>query len=158
VHPNVFLTNAAPYFLWPRGDEHDQAYLLGIMNSIPFDWYARLFVEANMNYHILYGLRVPRPGKESELRQRVVEIAGRLAAEDDRYKEWGDAIGVECGSLDKDEQLYLVYELDAIVAHLYNLSSEQVEVIFETFHRGWNYRQRLDQVLEHYESWADRLG
>ena len=32
--PKVFLTNKAPYFLWSRGDEKDQAFFLGIMSSL----------------------------------------------------------------------------------------------------------------------------
>ena len=46
--PNVFLTNKAPHFLWPRGDERDQSYLLGVICSLPLDWYARRFVVCSM--------------------------------------------------------------------------------------------------------------
>src|SRR5207248_8173513 len=53
VPPKVFITNKGPYFLWPRGGELDQAYLLGILCSLPLDWYARSFVEINLNFHIL---------------------------------------------------------------------------------------------------------
>ena len=42
----VVLTNKAPFFLWPRGDERDQAYLLGVLSLIPLDWYARCVVGA----------------------------------------------------------------------------------------------------------------
>jgi hypothetical protein len=136
----------------------DQAYLLGVMNSIPFDWYSRLFVEANLNYHILYGLRVPRPGKGSKLRDRVIELSGRLASEDDHYQEWANAVGVSFGPLDEDDKLKKVYELDAVVAHLYGLSREQVEVIFETFHDGWNYRKRMQNVLDYYDEWKGRIS
>ena len=38
IPPEVFITNAGPYMLWPRGTEEDVAYLLGIMSSISFDW------------------------------------------------------------------------------------------------------------------------
>ncbi|MCY3698155.1 MAG: hypothetical protein OXH46_00775 [Gemmatimonadetes bacterium] len=40
VPPNTCLTDVAPYFLWPRGDEKDEAYLLGVISSISLDWYA----------------------------------------------------------------------------------------------------------------------
>ena len=52
---------------------------------------------------------------------------------------------------------YKIYELDAVVAHLYGLSRENLEVIFETFHDGWDYEERLERVLDYYSDWADRL-
>lgn len=156
VPSQVFLTNAAPYFLQPRGTAMDEAYLLGVMNSIPFDWYARLFVEANVNYHILYGFRVPRPGENSKLRERVIQLAGRLAAEDNRYADWADRVGVNYGPLDRNVQLDKIYELDAVISHLYGLTREHIEVIFETFHDKWDHRKRLARVLEYYDEWADR--
>ncbi|MFC7114032.1 hypothetical protein ACFQH2_02260 [Natronoarchaeum sp. GCM10025703] len=30
-------------------------------------------------------------------------------------------------------------------------------MIFETFHNGWDYEERLEHVLDYYASWADRL-
>src|SRR6185437_9775482 len=45
--PHIFITNAAPYLVWQRGDEKDQAYLLAVLSSLPADWYSRRFVEIN---------------------------------------------------------------------------------------------------------------
>ena len=101
---------------------------------------------------------MPRPGRKNTLRQRVVELSGRLAAVDDRYAEWADAVGVEYGPLGEDTKQQMIYELDAVVAHLYGLAREHVEIIFETFHEGWDYEKRLTAVLEYYDSWAERLG
>jgi hypothetical protein len=157
VRPNVFLTNKAPYFLWPRGDKKDEAYLLGVLNSIPLDWYARRFVEINLNYHILNSFPIPRPNANSRLRKRVVELSGRLAAKEDSYADWADTVGVDYGPIDEDDELEKIHELDAVVAHLYGLTREQVEVIFETFHDGWDYEGRLERVLDYHASWADRL-
>lgn len=147
VPPQVFLTNQAPFFLLPRGDERDEAYLLGVLSSIPLDWYARRYVETHVNYYILNPFPVPRPGREDPLWQRVVEIAGRLAAPDDRFAEWAGAVGVEHGPLPRDEKQGLVHELDALVASLYGLSEAQLVHIFKTFHRGWDYQDRLDSTL-----------
>jgi len=65
--PRVFITNKGPYFLWARGDEKDQAYLLGVLCSIPLDWYARRFVETTVNYHIINAFPIPRPGRDDLL-------------------------------------------------------------------------------------------
>jgi hypothetical protein len=158
VPEKSFLTDGSPYFLWPRGDQRDMSYLLGVISSIPFDWYARRFVETNVNLHLINSFPVPRPGRNNPVRHRVVQLSGRLAAVDDRYADWADAVSVEYGPLDDDSKQQKIYELDAVVAHLYGLTSEHVEVIFETFHRGWDYEERLAAVLDYYDSWAERLG
>jgi hypothetical protein len=155
--PETFLVEMAPYFIWPSGKRSDEAYLLGIMSSIPFDWYVRRFVETHLKYHILNALPVPRPGRDNKLRDRLVHLSGRLAAVDERYADWADEVGVEHGPLEEEEKKDKIYELDAVVAHLYGLSREHVEVIFETFHDGWDYEERLDRVLDYYASWADKL-
>ncbi|MFO8012448.1 MAG: hypothetical protein R6X20_03985, partial [Phycisphaerae bacterium] len=126
VPPKVFITNKGPYFLWPRGDEKDQAFLLGVLSSIPLDWYARRFVETTVNYHILNPFPVPRPGRDDALWRRTVELAGRLACPDDRFGEWAEAVGVEWGPLEANEKDNMIFELDAVVAHLYGLSEDHV--------------------------------
>lgn len=154
IPANVVVQNTAPVLVWPRGDQKDEAYLLGVLCSLPLDWYSRRFVEIHMNFHIFNGLPVPRPERNNPLWQRVVELAGRLAAVDDRYAEWADAVGVEYGPLDPDEKDAMIFELDAVVAHLYGLSEDQLTHIFETFHEGWDYKPRLNAVLTHYRRWS----
>ena len=165
VPPNVFITNKGPYFLWPRGeesiyphsDEKDQAFLLGILSSIPLDWYARRFVELSLNFFILNPFPIPRPPRENMLWQRVVQLAGRLACPDDRFADWANKVDVIYGPMDEDEKEDHIHELDAVVAHLYGLNEAQLVHIFETFHDGWDFDQRLSGVLHHYQFWRTRL-
>ena len=86
----------------------------------------------------------------------MVELAGHLACPDDRFAAWAEAVGVECGPLAADEKEDMIYELDAVVAHLYGLNEPQLVHIFETFHEGWNYEDRLKGVLGHYHAWLGR--
>jgi len=153
--PHVFATNKAPFLLWPRGDEMDQSYLLGVLCSIPLDWYIRRFIETTLNFFVFNPLPVPRPGRDHPLRQRVVELAGRLAAPDDRFADWAQAVGVDHGPLADDEKQAMICELDAVACHLYGLNQKQLTHIFETFHEGWDYTDRLKQTLEHYRSWRN---
>lgn len=156
VPPHIFITNQAPFFLWPRGDEKDQAFLLGVMASIPYDWYMRRFVETHVNYHILNPSPVPRPDRSDARWQRIVELVGQLATPDDRFASWAAAVGVEAGSVSEDEEDSLLAELDALVSHLYGLSESQVRHMFETFHEGWDPTERLEQVLAYFEEWTRR--
>ena len=156
IPPKVFITNKAPYFLWPRGDERDQAFLLGVLCSLPLDWYARCFVEISVNFFVINPFPVPRPCRDSKEWCRVVELAGRLACPDNRFDDWAQAVGVACGPLLDDEKLDLIHELDAVVAHLYGLNESQLVHIFETFHEGWDCEARLDSVLQHFKAWSRR--
>ena len=77
-------------------------------------------------------------------------IAGTLAAVDDKYGAWADAVGVPVGSVGDDEKPDLIAQLDAAVALLYGLDESDVRHIFETFHVGWDYSARLERVMDHY--------
>jgi hypothetical protein len=50
----------------------------------------------------------------------------------------------------------MIHELDAVVAHLYGLNENQLRHIFETFHEGWDYAQRLEETFKHYRAWQAR--
>jgi hypothetical protein len=152
VPPNIFIANQAPYLLWPRGDESDQAFLLGVLSSIPLDWYARRFVETHVSFFVLNPFPVPRPGRDHPLWQLVVQLAGRLASPDARFRAWAEAVGVAHGLLEQEEKDGMIHELDAAVAHLYGLNERQLVHIFETFHEGWNNQNRLDATLKHYNA------
>jgi hypothetical protein len=156
VSPNVFLANSAPYVLWSRGDERDAAFLLGVLSSVPLDWYARRFVELHLNFDVFNPFPVPRPGRDAPLWQAVVRLAGRLAASDERSAEWAERVGVGWGPLADDEKADMIAELDAVVAHLYGLTEGQLVHVFETFHEGWDYEPRLNAVLAHYREWGGR--
>jgi hypothetical protein len=82
-------------------------------------------------------------------------LAGRLAAVDTRYADWATAVGVPAGSFTTDlERLEAIAELDALAALLYGIPWGDVVHIFETFHRGWNYSDRLASVKVHYDRWS----
>lgn len=154
IPPNAVTMEKAPTLLWPRGTQRDQAFLLGCLCSIPLDWYARRWVETKVSFGILMSFPVPGVTAIGSLRTAVEDISARLAAVDSRYIEWATAVGVPVGGVGETEKDELVAELDAAVALLYGLDEDDVRVIFETFHEGWDYRPRLDAVMGHFR----RLG
>lgn len=131
VPPNVFLTNKAPYLTFVGGDERAQAACLGIMNSLPFDWQARRFVETNVNFFILESMAVPDLDEASLV--EVARAAARLSAVDDRFTDFAKATGVECGPLAEDERRHLRVEIDALVAHAWRLTEADLAVMFDDF-------------------------
>jgi hypothetical protein len=156
VPPKTMLVGGAPYLLRRGGSEVDEAFLLGVMSSIPFDWYARKVVELHLKLYILDSIPVPRPVPIDSRRKRIVTLAGRLAARDERYADWAHAIGVPVGTVTTpQERATMEVEIDALVAHLYGLSRTQIIHVFATFHRGWVFRPRLDAVLAYFDELGD---
>lgn len=157
IPPKTFVTNTAPTILFPRGDSKDEAFLLGILCSIPLDWCARRFVGLHLNLYIFNSLPIPRPKRTNILWERVVKISGRLASCDERYKDWANEVGVEYGPIDEESKQEKIYELDALAAHLYELSENQLTLIFKTFRKNWNYNDRLNKVLHYYKIWKNKF-
>lgn len=155
--PHVTLTHKAPYFYRALGTPKDEAFLVGVLSSIPFDWFARRFVDLTVSYGLLMAMPVPSGKNRPAVTNRVVETAARLAAVDERYTDWASSVGVSVGSVKSEaEKNDLIAELDALVSLLYGLDRDDVIHIFETFHRGWNYAERLNAVLRHFDSWKDQ--
>lgn len=158
VPGEVVITNQGPYLLWPHGQPSDEAYVLGVLSSMVLDWHARRVVELHLNFHILNSLPLPDPGPGNPVRDRVVEVAGRLAAVDERFAEWAVDVGVPVSSVnDEATKQHLIHELDACVAHLYGLDEDDLEVIYTTFDekRPDRYRDRLAAVLDHFRRLRD---
>ena len=131
VPPKVLLTNKAPYLTFVGGDETAQAAALGVLNSLPFDWQARRYVEINLNFFLLEGLIVP------DLADRdfaaISHTAAQLSAVDDRFTDFAAATGVSCGEPSDTEREHLRIEIDARVARAWDLEPEDLKVMFEDF-------------------------
>ena len=63
IPPEIFLTNKAPYLTFVDEDPLVMPACLALMNSLAFDWQARRFVETNVNFFILEGLKLPEVTK-----------------------------------------------------------------------------------------------
>ena len=145
------IVNQAPFLLRTAGSAVDDAYVIGILCAVPYDWQARRTVELHMTFEQFGQLSIPDPGEGHPVRDRVVEIAGRLAAVDERFAEWAAEVGVPVGSAnDETVKLDLVCELDACVAHLYGLDEDDLAVIYETFSETVDYSDRHAAVLAHF--------
>ena len=131
VPPGVFLTNTAPYLAFIDGDPMDQAACLGIMNSLPFDWQARRFIEIHANFFLLELLYLPDLD-DADFRA-ISQAAARLSAVDDRFADFAEATGVDYGPLDPADRSELRVDIDARVARAWNLTTGDLKVIFRDF-------------------------
>lgn len=131
IPPNTFLTNKAPYLAFVDGNHRERAACCAVMNSLPFDWQARRFVEINLNYFILELLTVPK--LSDPVYGELVELGARLSCPDERFAEVAEACGTTVDVLPDDERLALRARVDALVAHSYELTCDDLEVIFADF-------------------------
>jgi len=158
VPGGVVSVDMAPSLLWPKGTARDEAFLLGVLCSMILDWYARRVVELHVKFNVLNSFPIPDCDLTSDaVAARVVEIAGRLAAADDRFAGWAAEVGVPVGSVrDNATKQDLIAELDACVAHIYGLDEGDLAVIYDTFHEGADYSERHASVVQHFRRWERR--
>ena len=131
--PRTGLADTAPYLVFPRDQPVYVAYALGVLNSLPFDWQARRYVETHLDFFVLHLLCFP-PDEATDI-EAIATRAARLSCVDERFEEFAAATGVECGPLPQPERERLRAEIDALVAHGYGLTPDDLEVVFADFTR-----------------------
>ncbi|HXD71834.1 MAG TPA: hypothetical protein VN615_18340, partial [Gaiellales bacterium] len=147
--PRTALVHKAPGLVWPQGGSADVAFVLGMLCSLPFDWAARRRVEATMSFAILNGLPVPRAPRGHD---RIAHLAARLSCVDERYADFAREVGVEVGPMPLDERSDMEAEIDALVAHAYGLSENDLRVIFRDFTERAVPPAYRERVVEHYRA------
>jgi hypothetical protein len=147
IPPGSALVHGAHFIDFVEADPKREAFLLAVLCSIPFDWYARRWVELNVTFELLRSMPIPEYNPDDERQIRLIDLAGRLSAQDERFSEWASEVGVPIGKLTDDEMENSMIEIDALVADIYGLDATQLEVIFRTFHRGWAFHNRLTRTL-----------
>lgn len=146
--PKLFLANSAPYLAFVSGADKERAVCLAIMNSLPFDWQARRFVEIHVNFFILEGLIVPDLNDDDA--DAIAECAARLSCVDERFTDFASTFGLDPGPLPEDERERLRVEIDALVAHAWGLTSDDLDVLFRDFTLNavsTEYRRKLRERL-----------
>lgn len=133
-----FLTNTAPYLSFPTGDSLARAACLAVMNSLPFDWQARRFIELHVS------------SLTDDAYARIARAAARLSTVDDRFADFARETGVECGPLLDVDRTELRLEIDARVARAWGLGPDDLGVIYEDFTHSAlppAYRTRLSRRI-----------
>ena len=149
VPPQTPLTDRAPFVAFHLWGCLEQAFILGVFNSIPFDWQARRSVETTLNYFILNSLTFPP--LDNTPWERIGKLAARLSCVDDRFAEFATEAGVECGELTPAQRNDMRAEIDALVAHAYGLTADELRFIFTDFTQNAVPQMYRDQVLEKFE-------
>ena len=149
IPPFTPLTNAAPYLIFEGWKSLSIASVLGVMNSIPFDWESRRYIEINYNYFILNMLCFPP--MDNTPWQRIGKIAAQLSCVDERFADFAEEAGVECGPLTNAQRSEMRAEIDALVARAYDLREDELRFIFTDFTENAVSTAYRKQVLEKFE-------
>ncbi len=131
IPPRTPLTDRAPYMAFHLWDALEQSFVIGVFNSIPFDWQARRSVETTLNYFILNGLTFPQPSNTPW--QQIGHLAARLSCIDERFTEFASEAEVDCGPLTDAQRNDMRAEIDALVARAYGLTEDELRFIFTDF-------------------------
>ena len=149
VPPRTPLTNSAPYLVFSGWAVNLQASILGAMDSLTFDWLARRYVELHLNFYVLNMLCFPPP--ENTPWQRIGSLAARLSCVDERFTEFAAEAGVEYGPLTDAERRDKRAEIDALVAHAYGLTEDELRFVFTDFTENAVTSAYREKVLEWFE-------
>ena len=149
IPPRTPLTNAAPYLVFGNWSPVEQAFVLGILNSIPFDWFVRRYIETTFNFYILNMLCFPSP--DATRWQSIGQFAARLSCVDDRFADFAAEAGVEFGPLPEGDRDDMRAEIDALVANAYGLSADELRFVFTDFTDNAVPQSYRDLVITKFE-------
>lgn len=131
---NIFCGNSilSSQFLEGR----NLIFCIGLLNSFYVDWVIRNKISQNINMFYVYQLPVPRLTENEKEFAPIVERAAKLICTTPEFDDLAKEVGLKSyknGVTDEAERQKLRAELDAIIAHLYNLTEEEFEYILSTF-------------------------
>lgn len=148
VPPGVGLIHRSPYLVFAEGGPREEAFVLGVLSSLPFDWLSRCWVEGTFSFEILTRLPFPEAAFNTKVGQRIIEISANLANRYSEHSVWFKETGAKILQEDRED---LIAELDGLVAAAYGLLSADLREIFESFHPGWSDPERLRIALQSLE-------
>ena len=150
VPARTILTNAAPFLIFDDDDIIKQAYVLGILNSGPVDWFGHLRVALNMNFFILYTLPVPLYDSTNCWQARIAHISASLALTSHGDYEGWQQFGTQV--VTESEREILRAELDALATLAFDIPDDLLGQIFTSDNPT---RSNLGTVLEWRRHWME---
>ena len=127
---NTLITSTSP------SSAAELLVVVGLLNSIPFDFFIRLKVTAHCNMFYVYQIPVPRLTEKDKIFKDIERRVARLictTAEFDTLAKEAGLKGWRDGVTDQTERLKIRAELDGMIAHLYGLTDEELTHILSTF-------------------------
>lgn len=159
VPSECFLSSYAPYLFFRSGSIRDEAYLLGVLSSLPCDWYTDKVIDWFLNNSLVESLPIPSVSELNLLRRRVELLVANLNAkhiDHPGFEEWVTKVlaGEELlADFSPDDA---IAELDALVGLLYGLSKAELSYVYTTSPDAHALKPRMELALEYYDKWLPR--
>ena len=138
IPPHTFHTKLYVIVLKNNGRaifSHDydlkNAYLLGILNSMTFDFLARPRIRLHAA-PIIQNLPIPRGIFENE----IATLAARLSVGHTSFKKFAASLGIENILLSPRDRIHALAEMDSLVAYAYGVNSNEYQMILDSFTFG----------------------
>ncbi|GCE62110.1 Eco57I restriction-modification methylase domain-containing protein [Microcystis aeruginosa] len=111
-------------------------FLCVILNSFLIDWLTRKKVSTTLNFFYIYQTPIPRLKEGDKYFQEIVENAAKLICTTEEFEQLAKEVGIgshKNGVTEEAERMAIRAKLDAIVAHLYELTLTEFQHILTTF-------------------------
>ena len=111
-------------------------YVLAVINSLTFDFLARMRISASVSMFAFYLLPMPRLPKDNISLKSIAHRSARLACTRQEFDQLSQQAGLRDhrdGATDPAERARLRAELDGLVAHLYGLTEDEFSHILTSF-------------------------
>jgi hypothetical protein len=111
-------------------------YVLGIVNSLTFDFVIRQQVASSVSMYAFYQMPVPRLKEADSKLQSISARSARLVCTSPSFDELARECGLKShqdGATDPTERARLRAEIDGLVAHLYGLSEAEFAHVLASF-------------------------
>jgi hypothetical protein len=155
VPPRVLLVTTAPYFVNRFRNFKAEAFLLGVLCSIPFDWHVRRSSELDLTIELLTSMPIPEYDSSDVRCVELASLAASLAATDARFDAWAKANNVPVAEIfSATQKAQIIARIDRLVGELFGLEDSDLRHMFQTFQSSWNYEERLNLVLKSSERLA----
>lgn len=131
---SILVAQTAPEINPPS--EVEMIMVQAILNSYVVDYFLRMKVSANINMFYLYQLPIPRLTEESPDFSPIAKRAARLICTTPEFDNLAKQAGIKNhtqSATNESTRQTLRAEIDALVAHLYNLNESQFFHILDTF-------------------------
>jgi type I restriction-modification system DNA methylase subunit len=111
-------------------------YIATLFNSFVNDYQIRHRITAHCDMHFMCSLKIPRLKEGDKYFQEIVEKAAKLICISEEFDELAKEVGIgshKNGVTEETERAKIRAKLDAIVAHLYELTLTEFQHILSTF-------------------------
>ncbi len=111
-------------------------YIATLFNSFVNDYQIRHRITAHCDMHFMCSLKIPRLKEGDKYFQEIVENAAKLICTTEEFEQLAKEVGIgshKNGVTEEAERMAIRAKLDAIVAHLYELTPTEFQHILNTF-------------------------